>query len=111
MVGGYINAHGTSTRYNDKFETLAFKKVLGEEVAKQVGTKRAVYIDCSPSVSDRLGEEERVRGDVNLFGAWSSCSSVYTCLPFSFYSDFFYFIEATLLPSFSPRCTSVRPSR
>ena len=26
----YINAHGTSTPYNDKFETLAIKKALGE---------------------------------------------------------------------------------
>jgi 3-oxoacyl-[acyl-carrier-protein] synthase II len=32
---GYINAHGTSTLYNDKFETLAFKKVLGEERARR----------------------------------------------------------------------------
>jgi len=30
----YINSHGTSTPYNDKFETMAFKKVLGEHAYK-----------------------------------------------------------------------------
>lgn len=31
---GYINAHGTSTPYNDKFETMAIKKTFGEHAKK-----------------------------------------------------------------------------
>ncbi len=30
----YINAHGTSTPYNDKFETIAIKKIFGDHVRK-----------------------------------------------------------------------------
>ncbi len=30
----YINAHGTSTPYNDKFETMAIKTVFGEQAKK-----------------------------------------------------------------------------
>ncbi|KAL3903545.1 MAG: hypothetical protein SGPRY_011632 [Prymnesium sp.] len=30
----YINAHGTSTPYNDKFETLSYKRAFGDHAAK-----------------------------------------------------------------------------
>jgi len=33
----YINAHGTSTPYNDKFETMAIKTVFGEHATKKDG--------------------------------------------------------------------------
>jgi len=33
----YVNAHGTSTAYNDKFETMAIKTVFGEHATKKDG--------------------------------------------------------------------------
>lgn len=39
---GYINAHGTSTHYNDKLETMAIKRAFGEHVPPISSTKSMI---------------------------------------------------------------------
>lgn len=41
----YINAHGTSTKKNDLFETIAFKSVFGDHAQKLSISSIKVFYD------------------------------------------------------------------
>lgn len=55
---GYINAHGTSTFYNDKIETKAIKKVFGPHATKLLIS------------STKVRNSNRRQDTMRLLGIW-----------------------------------------
>lgn len=67
----YINAHGTSTEYNDKFETMAIKKVFKDHAYK-------LYVS---SIKSMLG---------HLLGAAGAVEAVATVLTIKWHYTSYY---------------------
>ena len=65
---GYINAHGTSTQVNDRVETVAIKKVLGEAVYQIPVSSRA----APPRISSTENTRVRSTATANRPGRASS---------------------------------------
>lgn len=57
---GYINAHGTSTEYNDKTETIAIHRVFGEDAQVAVSSTKSMT--------------------GHMLGAAGSCEAIFTAL-------------------------------
>jgi 3-oxoacyl-[acyl-carrier-protein] synthase II len=82
----YVNAHGSSTPLNDKTETLAIKKALGEDVARRmpISATKAMHghaLGASGAIEIAIGllamENDYIPPTINLVNADSECDLDY----------------------------------